>query len=144
VSYLLDTNVVSEWVKPRPNDNVIAWLAQADEDEIFISVCTLAELRFGVEWMPKGKRREALNAWLSNDLVLRFDGRVVPVDIAIADKWGAIQARSRRGGRTVEAMDGMIAATAEVHEMTLVTRDTKHFGSMVTSMLNPWDEVGST
>jgi predicted nucleic acid-binding protein len=141
MSYLLDTNVVSEWVKPRPSANVIAWLTDADEDEIFISVCTLAELRFGVEWMTKGKRRDALDLWLRTELPARFDGRIVPVDIPIAQAWGTIQARGRNTGRPIEAIDGMIAATAETYEMTLVTRDIKHFEAVVTSLLNPWAEA---
>jgi toxin FitB len=138
VIYLLDTNVVSEWAKPRPSANVVAWLSNANEDEIFISVCTVAELRFGVECMPKGRRREALGQWLRTDLMARFDGRVVPVDLAVADMWGVVQARGRSIGRPIEAMDGLIAATAEVYGMTLVTRDTRHFEAAVTSLFNPW------
>ena len=138
MTYLLDTNVVSEWVKPRPSPRVVAWLSSTDEDEIFISVCTLAELRFGISCMPKGRRREALNHWLRTDLMARFDGRVVPVDLAIADMWGVVQARGRSTGRPIETMDGMIAATAEVYAMTLVTRDTKHFEAVITSLFNPW------
>src|SRR5881227_861661 len=81
VNYLIDTNVVSEWVKPRPNRDVIAWLAHADEEEIFISVCTIAELRFGIASMTKGKRRDQLEDWLRNDLTARFDRRIVAIDI---------------------------------------------------------------
>ena len=138
MTYLLDTNVVSEWVKPRPSANVVVWLSHADEDDIFISVCTLAELRFGIECMPGGRRRDTLNRWVRTELMARFDGRIVPIDVAVADMWGAIQMRGRSQGRPIEAMDGLIAATAEVHAMTLVTRDTKHFEAVVTSLFNPW------
>jgi predicted nucleic acid-binding protein len=138
VTYLLDTNVVSEWVKPRPNGNVVAWLAQAAEEEIFISVCTIAELRFGIASMTKGKRRDQLDAWLSSDLPARFDGRIVGIDIPIAEAWGGIQARARRKGRTVGPMDGLIAATAEIHGMTVVTRNTGHFEAVGVTLLNPW------
>src|SRR5882762_649416 len=111
VSYLLDTNIVSEWVKPRPSTNVTSWLAEVDEDDIFISVCTLAELRFGVALMSKGKRRDALDIWLRSDLPARFDGRIVPIDVAIADVWGELGARARKKGRSIDVMDGLLAAT---------------------------------
>ena len=138
MTYLLDTNVVSEWVKPRPNGNVVAWLAQADEEEIFISVCTIAELRFGIASLAKGKRRDQLDGWLRSDLQARFDGRIVGIDIPIAEAWGGIQARAKRKGRTISPMDGLIAATAEIHGMTVVTRDTRHFEAMGVTLLNPW------
>lgn len=140
MSYLLDTNVVSEWVKPRPDTNVIAWLASANEDEVFLSVCTLAELRFGVAWMPKGKRRDRLDAWLRVDLPARFEQRIVPVDSAIADRWGELHARARKSGRSIDVMDGVIAATAEVHAMTVVTRDTADFVAAGASIFNPWND----
>lgn len=138
MSYLLDTNVVSEWVKPRPDPQVVAWLSAANEDEIFLSVCTLAELRFGIASMPAGKRRNRLDGWLSDDLVARFDRRIVPVDAAIADAWGVLQARARATGRSISAMDGLIAATAEVHQMTVVTRDVSAFIAAGLSPFDPW------
>ena len=138
MNYLLDTNVVSEWVKPRPSPNVITWLAQANEDEIFISVCTLAELRFGVSWMQRGRRRDRLDGWLRSELPSRFEGRIVPVDIAIADAWGVIQARSKKIGRSLGVMDGLIAATAETYGMTVVTRDTADLAAVGITLLNPW------
>jgi predicted nucleic acid-binding protein len=140
VTYLLDTNVVSEWAAPRPNGNVIAWLAEASEDEIFISVCTFAELRFGVASMAKGKRRDRLDAWLRSDLPARFDRRIVGIDVSIAVAWGDIQARARQKGRPVDTMDGLIAATAAVHDMTIVTRNTKHFEAVGVPLLNPWND----
>lgn len=141
--YLLDTNVVSEWVKPRPNADVVAWLAEANEEDVFISVCTLAELRFGVASMPKGKRRDQLDQWVGSDLPARFDGRIVSIDIPIADAWGDIQARARRKGSVIGAMDGLIAASAEVYQMILVTRNTRHFEAAGTTMLNPWSRLVS-
>ncbi|TMJ02913.1 MAG: type II toxin-antitoxin system VapC family toxin [Alphaproteobacteria bacterium] len=138
MNYLLDTNVVSEWVKPRPNGNVIAWLAEANEEEIFISVCTIAELRFGIASMARGKRRDQLDGWLRGDLPARFDGRIIGIDIPIADTWGQIQARARQKGRTLGPMDGLIAATAAVHGMTVVTRNTPHFEAVGVPLLDPW------
>ena len=87
MSFLLDTNVVSEWVKPRPHQGVIAWLAEADEDRVFLSVVTLAELRHGIERMAAGSRRERLDVWLREELPLRFEKRVLSIDAAVADAW---------------------------------------------------------
>jgi predicted nucleic acid-binding protein len=138
VSFLLDTNVVSEWVKPRPDAGVASWLAEVDEDRVFISVMTLGELRHGVERLPAGRRRRSLDEWLRHDLPLRFDGRVVPVDAAIADAWGHIVASRERAGRPIGAMDGWIAATTEVHGLTLVTRNAADFTASVKAVFNPW------
>jgi predicted nucleic acid-binding protein len=138
MSFLLDTNVVSEWMKPRPNPGVVAWLADVDEDRVFLSVITLTELRYGIERMPPGHRRKRLAEWLEQELPLRFEGRIFSLDPAIADACGKVVARSEGVGRRREAMDAFIAATAEVHRLTLVTRNTSDFQPMVKGVLNPW------
>jgi hypothetical protein len=137
-NYLLDTNVVSEWVKPRPNPNVIRWLADADEDSVYLSVITFAEIGQGIAEMGPGRRRDALKSWLEKDLYLRFERRILPVDFAIATTWAALRARRRRTGLTLNPMDAFFAATAEVHSLTLVTRNTKHFDKTGISTFNPW------
>ena len=96
-----DTNVVSEWVKPRPDAGVVQWLAEADEDRVFLSVISLAELRYGIERLPAGARRHRLEQWLSEELLLRFEGRVLSVSAAVADSWGQVMARSQAGGHTL-------------------------------------------
>jgi len=138
VSFLLDTNVVSEWMKPRPNPGVVAWLADVDEDRVFLSVITLTELRYGIERMPPGHRRKRLDQWLEEELPLRFEGRILAIDPAIADACGKVVARSEAVGRRLEAMDAFLAATAEVHRLTLVTRNTADFQPTVKGVLNPW------
>lgn len=138
MNYLLDTNVISEWVKPRPNAGIVSWLSQTDEDAFFLSVCTLAELRFGVASMPPGRRRRRLDDWLSSDIPARFNGRIIPIDVAIADAWGIIHARGKSIGRSIDVMDGLIAATADVYGMTVVTRDVSDFKAAGTPLLNPW------
>lgn len=138
MSFLLDTNVVSEWVKPDPNPGVVAWLADIDEAQVFLSVVTLTELRYGIERMPRGRRQKRLGAWLDNELPVRFEGRILGIDRVIADACGKLVARSEAMGRTIEAMDAFIAATAEVHQLTLVTRNTPHFQPTVKALLNPW------
>jgi len=138
MSFLLDTNVVSEWMKPRPNPGVVAWLADVDEDRVFLSVITLTELRYGIERMPPGHRRKRLDGWLEQELPLRFEDRILAIDAAVADACGKLVARSETLGRRLEAMDAFLAATAEVHRLTLVTRNTSDFQAMVKGVLNPW------
>jgi toxin FitB len=138
VNFLLDTNAVSEWVKPQPNSGLIAWMESADEDRVFLSVISLAELRYGVDRMTSGKRRQRLERWLRNELPLRFEGRVLPVGAEIADAWGKVVSRSEAAGRPISAMDAFLAATAEFHRLTLVTRNVSDF-FMLDAVLNPWD-----
>ena len=140
MSFLLDTTVVSEWVKTRPHRGVVVWLAQADEDRVFLSVVTLAELRYGIERMAAGNRRKRLDDWLRNDLPLRFEGRILSIDGIIADGWGKVVARSAAAGRPIGAMDAFIAATAEAHGMTLVTRNTSDFEVSLKLVINPWTD----
>jgi predicted nucleic acid-binding protein len=138
VSFLLDTNVVSEWTKPRPDAGVAAFLATEDEETLFLSVVTLGELRRGVDRLAPGRRRTSLDDWLSVDLPARFADRLLGVDAATADAWGRLIARCERVGRPMGAMDGWIAAIAEVHGLTLVTRNVADFEGVVERVLCPW------
>ena len=137
--YLLDTNVISEPSRPRPDPAVMAWLAGTDEDLMFLSVATLAEINRSVEKLPAGKRQRLLRAWLLEDLVTRFEDRILPVDAGVALLWGVLVARAERAGRDIEAMDALIAATAERHSLTLVTRNVADFAHLSLPLLNPWD-----
>ncbi len=140
MSFLLDTNLVSEWVKMRPDAGVVRWLAEANEDRVFLSVITLAELRHGVERLPKGARRDRLDLWLTAQLPLRFEARILPIDAATADLCGRIIARGQTSGRPVGAMDAMIAATAEQHGLALVTRNIADFATLGIRLINPWSQ----
>jgi predicted nucleic acid-binding protein len=137
MSFLLDTNAVSEWVRPRPNPGVIRWMESTDEDRVFISVISLAELCYGVERMAVGSRRARLEGWLKNELPLRFEGRILKVDHQVAETWGKIVSRCESRGRPIGIMDAFLAATAEIHALTLVTRNVSHF-SVLNAVLNPW------
>lgn len=139
MSFLLDTNLVSEWVKPRPNPGVVAWLSSADEDRTFLSVVTLAELRHAVERLGSGARQRRLDQWLSVELPLRFDGRILLIDPVVADGWGRVMARVRDAGRAIGVMDAFIAATALAHDLTLATRNIGDFDGVV-RLVNPWAE----
>lgn len=138
MKYLLDTNIVSEWTRSRPDPGVVRWLADLDEDRAHLSVITLGELQEGVDRMPEGRRREQLGHWLRADLTDRFAGRILDVDHAVALRWGSIRATARRGGRTLPVVDALLAATALVHGATLVTRNTNDFARVVPDLVNPW------
>jgi predicted nucleic acid-binding protein len=137
VRFLLDTNAVSEWVKPRPNQGVIRWMESVDEDVVFLSVISLAELRYGVERMAAGARRRRLEAWLREELPLRFERRILPLDPNVAEAWGITVAQAESVGRPMSAMDALLAATAEVYHLTLITRNVSHFPAL-RAVFNPW------
>lgn len=138
MSFLLDTNVVSEWVKREPDRGVITWLAEVDEDRVFLSVVTLAEIRHGVDRLPRGARRTRLDAWLRDEVPVRFEGRLLTVDEKVADSWGEVVARREVAGQPIGVMDAFIAATAIVHALTLVTRNERDFKGTVEEIVNPW------
>ncbi len=136
MSFLLDTNTVSEWIKPRPNPGLIKWMASVDEDRTFISAVSLAELYFGAQRLAAGQRRTRLETWLRDELPLRFEARVLPVDAVIAEVWGKMATQNEAAGRTKSAMDTFLAATAEVHHLIIVTRNVSDFPAV--KVLNPW------
>lgn len=138
MNFLLDTDVVSEWTRPRPDAGVVAWLAEADEDRIFISVITVAELRHGIERLPAGARRHRLDAWLTEQVPLQFEERLLAVDAETANIWGRVMAWGQTVGRAPGAMDAFIAATVLRHDMTLVTRNVADFDTLGVRLLNPW------
>ena len=137
MNYLLDTNAVSEWVKPRPNPGLIRWMESADEDRLFLSVITIAELHYGVERMPASARRTRIERWLQLELAPRFAERVVPVSEKIAEAWGKVVSTSESVGRPINVMDAFLAATAQVHDLILVTRNASHF-SVLKGVVSPW------
>ena len=128
--WLLDTNIISEWVKPRPDPVVVRWLDEVDEDRVLLSVVSLAEIRFGVERLAPGRRRTRLEQWLHDELPARFEGRIAPVDIAVADACGRLLARARQAGRGLGAMDALIAATCQARLLVLVTRNLADFADL--------------
>jgi predicted nucleic acid-binding protein len=138
VRFLLDTNFIYEWLKPVPNSGVIEWSADADEDRVFLSVVSLLEVRYGIERMTESARRKSLVQWLEEDLALRFEGRILAIDAATADVCGKLIAVSEARGRRLEVIDAFLAATAKVHQLTIVTRNTSDFDVVTKDLLNPW------
>jgi toxin FitB len=138
VKFLLDTNAVSEWVKPRPDPGIVQWFDEVDEDRTFLSVITLGELRRGVDRLPSGRRRDRLERWLTGDLLDRFTDRVLPVDAPVADEWGRLVARAESAGTAIAGIDGLVAATAKVHNLQVVTRNVRHFRLAGVVVICPW------
>lgn len=143
MNLLLDTNVLSEVQRRTPAPKVLTWLDGVDEDRVFLSVASIAELTRGIALMDDGRRRAALAAWLGNDLPERFGDRILPIDYAVAQRWGDLMAQCRKSGVALSVMDGFFAATALAKELTLVTRNVKDFASLGVPLLNPWDGEGS-
>lgn len=139
MNYLLDTNVVSEWARPRPAPQVVRWLADADEDRLFLSVITIAELERGVSSLPAGKKRDSLTAWIADDLLERFEGRLLDVTVEVAREWGAVMSATQRAGRPLGAMDGFFAATSRAHRLALVTRNASDFVATGVEIVDPWE-----
>jgi toxin FitB len=141
MNVLLDTNVLSEVQRPAPHPKVLAWLDSVDEDRVFMSVASIAELRRGVALMDDGRRRAALASWLAHELPARFAGRILSIDPAIAERWGDLMAESLKSGVALATMDGFFAATALAKDLTLVTRNVKDFASFGVPLFDPWNQA---
>ncbi len=138
--FLLDTNIISELVKPRPEANVTAWIEDTDESLLYLSVLTFGEIRRGIAALPQSRRRATLEAWLDKDLRTRFEGRILNIDLEVADRWGLLTAAARNDGIVLPVIDCLLAATALEHNLTLVTRDTGQIPSMGVAVFNPWQK----
>jgi predicted nucleic acid-binding protein len=142
IGFLLDTNVISEAVRTEPDERVSSWLASVDEDRLYLSVLTLGEIRQGVARLAPGKRRLGLEHWLV-ELRTRFAGRIVPIDEDTAERWGGLMAEARRAGASLGVVDGLLAASALEHGLTLATRNVKDFARVNVALWNPWVEGGN-
>jgi len=136
--FLLDTNVISELVRPRPSPKVAAWIDATDENLLYLSVLTLGEIRKGIASLRPSARRAALEAWLDSDVALRFAGRILAIDQAVADRWGRLAAQAAMQRRLLPVIDGLLAATALDRNLTLVTRNTRDVAVTGVPVFNPW------
>ncbi len=137
--YLLDTCVLSEFVKPRPEPKVIDWLNAVDTERVFLSAVTIGEIQLGISNLPASNRRTELEIWLNATLPAQFPDRVLPLDADTFVAWGQMTAQQRRQGQPMAVMDSLIAATALKNMMVLVTRNVADFAATGLSLLNPWD-----
>lgn len=140
MKYLLDTNVISELVAKRPNPKVVKWVDSLDPDSLYLSVITIGELRKGIEKLPDSKRKETLRDWLNDDLLTRFSGLILALDVDVMLTWGVLTARLERSGKSMSAIDSLIAALALHHMCILVTRNEGDFREAGITMVNPWKE----
>jgi toxin FitB len=138
VRYLVDTCVLSELVKPRPSEAVVAWVRARDEGDLFLSVLTLGELRKGIDRLDDGARRRLLERWLETDLEERFSGRLLAIDGPVALEWGRLLARGEKEGGPLPVVDSLLAATARVHRLTIATRNVSHLERCGAEVEDPW------
>lgn len=136
MSYLLDTNVLSELRRKTPNAGVVEWFSKRPSTTMFLSVLTIGELRKDIEAVIEPSRKMTLLDWLEADLPIFFSGRILSIDAHVADRWGKIVAAA---GRPLPAVDSLIGATAAHHGLSLVTRNVKDFVDMGLDIINPWD-----
>ena len=136
--FLLDTNIPSEMTRPRPQPSVCEWLDDADDDQLYFSVVSLGEILKGVTILPESKRRGELQQWLDERLRPWFQGRILPVNERIAERWGLLAGECQLRGRPLKVVDGFIAATALEHGLTIVTRNVKDFAGLGIMIFNPW------
>lgn len=136
---LLDTNVLSEPTRPKPDPQVTRWFEAADERTFHLSVLTLGEIRNGIATLTASKTSARLESWLQTELKERLQERILPVTGAIAERWGILQAHARRGGRVLPTIDGLLAATAFEHGLTLVTPNVRDFERLGVDVINPWE-----
>jgi predicted nucleic acid-binding protein len=137
--FLLDTNIISELIKPKPEPRLVTWLSGTDESLLYLSVLTLGEIRKGIEALKQPARRVQLETWLDSELRLRFSGRILTVDDDVADRWGVIVGRAAARKIALPVIDGLLAATALHYNLTLVTRNSKDVVGTEVSVFNPWE-----
>ena len=140
--FLLDTNVISETVRPRPDRTVLDWIESRIPSDLFLAAQTIGELVRGVRKVREQARRERFENWIEHDLARQFDGRILPFDASAAAIWERLMGDGDRTGRRPSAADAQIAAAAIQHDLTLVTRNVKDFQSFDIRLLDPWQYPG--
>lgn len=139
VGYLLDTNVISELMKPRPSRRVVDWANDTAEGLLYLSVITIGEVRKGIDLLEDSDpKRGALQSWLDHDVRLRFEGRLLDFDAAVAERWGHLEALAKKRRLTLATIDAQLAATALEHGLTFVTRNATDVSPTGVPVFNPW------
>lgn len=139
MNYLLDTCLLSEFMKPRENRGVIEWFDKQNDETLYISVLAIGEIRKGIAKLGASKRAGELNAWLDS-VIVRFDTRILPFDLIMANRWGDLKANLESKGRPMPVIDSLMAATALARDLTLVTRNTPDFAHTGVMIFDPWDQ----
>ena len=138
MKYLLDTCVISELTKTKPDKKVISWITNNDEANYYLCSLTFGELYKGVSKLPDSKKRKKLFLWIEHDLKERFAGKILDIDLMVARTWGEIQGASEAVGNPMPAIDSLIAATGLTHDLTVVTRNITDMQQSGVSLFNPW------
>ena len=136
--FLLDTCAISEFAKPAPNPAVLKWLAEQDESALYLATVSLGELRRGIVKLEDGKRKKFLQHWLTENVSRRFGDRILPLSLDVCVRWGEMHAQLEKQGQPMPVIDGLIAATALQHQLTIVTRNTKDMEASGAGLFNPW------
>ena len=138
MNYLIDTCVISELVKDSPDANVLEYINNLIDSDVMISVITIGELKNGISNLAKGKRRSKLEKWLNEEMLVRFDGRILNIDTDIMLVWGELVSTLSSVGRPMPIMDSLLAAQCKRYELKLITRNTKDFDNTGIKLINPW------
>ncbi len=137
--YLLDTNIPSELIRTQPNQQVVNWVSQQDKSSLYVSVITLGELWKGFALLPDSKRRNKLETWFQTEFTAWFSGQTLPITENVSIRWGIFEAERQLKGSPLNTADGLIAATAFEHGLTVVTRNIKDFSGLGVPIFNPWE-----
>jgi len=137
---VLDTNVISEPMQPKPNTRVLAWFDAQDFETLYLTAITVAEILYGIKTMPDGKRKDYLRNSFHNEVFPLFEGRIIPFDYNAADEYAALMAQAKQNGRAIGYNDAYIAAIAKRHNMIVATRDISPFRASGLEIINPWEE----
>lgn len=138
MNYLLDTNIISELVAKQPSQKVVEWIDTLADERIYLSAITIGELKKGIEKLPASQRKALLREWLTEELLTRFTGRILTIDVTVMLTWGQLTATLEQRGRKLPAMDSLIAALALQRGFILVTRNEADFYDTGVTVLNPW------
>jgi predicted nucleic acid-binding protein len=137
--YLLDTCVISEFTRRKPEKKVIEWVDSVDEEKLYLSVITIGEIQHGISRLPESHRRIELLTWLENELTKRFEGRILPLDTATMFLWGSLTAQMEGKGQPLGVMDSLLVATAQKSNLIIATRNVSDFLPCGVQIINPWD-----
>ncbi len=139
MSYLLDTCVISEFTRRKPEKKVVEWVDSIDEGKLFLSVITIGEIQHGISRLPESHRRIELLTWLENELTKRFESRILPLDMATLFLWGSLTAEMEGKGQLLGVMDSLLVATALQNNLVIVTRNVSDFLPCGVQVINPWE-----
>ena len=139
MNYLLDTNIISEFISKTPNQKVVDYILTLDESNLFLSVITIGEIKAGIEKLDNGKKKDNILRWLEHDLLIRFEDRIIPLTVDVMLKWGEVNQNLKRIGTPLPIMDSLIGVTCQTLDITLITRNEKDFKNIDIKIINPFN-----